>query len=156
MVSGESSESHIVNLNILPPNSNTKNTNTQIYRFYSTRKLQRLDRLSPSNSPHKLGKDPPKHSRTIAVKNLSKSLHKAVTTTFSSTVRSTLTIENFTENADEKKVQDALSNKLQSYIALKCICDHYPEIIAKDNALSEMRQFLNEEAYKLHLLASNW
>jgi len=64
----------------------------------SARLQQRSDRFSLTNSPHKLGKDPPKRPRTTAVKNLSKSLHEAVTTTFSSTVRSTLTIENFKQN----------------------------------------------------------
>ena len=63
MVSGESSESHIVNINILPPNSNTKNTNTDLQVLYPiqcvTTKPQHLDRLSPSNSPHKSGKTHP-------------------------------------------------------------------------------------------------
>ena len=136
-VSGENSESQMVNINNSTSVSNITITNTNLQiplqedpDQCTTRKQHHLDRLSPSNSPHKLGKVGPKRPRTIPIKNLCKSLHEAVSTPLAvlSVVLSQLKTLN-KENSEEKNEQDALKTKLQSYIVQKCICDYYPETI---------------------------
>ena len=122
-------------------------TSNQRLHSISARMQKRQERSSPTNSPHKLGKVGPKRQRTVAVKNLSTSLHETVSNKSLHDTPNTLTIQNFQEHTDEKKEQDTLQIKLQSYIIQKYISDTYPEINSEDGVLSELRQFLNEDNF---------
>ena len=137
-------DSTSVNLPIV--STTTHQTSNQRFPSKSTRVQKRQDRVSPTNSPHKLGKVGPKRQRTVAVKNLSKSLHDTVFNTSShdtaNTMQVTLTIQSFQEHFDEKMEKDTLQIKLQSYIVQKYIADTYPETRSEDGVLSELRQFL--------------
>ena len=152
---------HIANGNNLPCimtdslsenlSTTSHQTSNQCFHSTSTRMQKRQERVSPTNSPHKLGKVGPKSQRTVAVKNLSTSLHETVSNASlhgtTNTMQVTLTIQNFQEHSDEKKEQDTLQIKLQSYIIQKFISDAYPETRSKDGVLSELRQFLNEDNF---------
>ena len=129
----------------------TEQISNQSFPSKSARMQKRQGRLSPTNSPHKLGKVGPKRQRTIAVKNLSKSLHENISSATShnttDTTQITLTIQSFQGHSDEKNEEDNLQCKLQSYIVQKYIVDSYPEVNSHDGVLSELRQFLNEDNY---------
>ena len=144
-------DSASVNLPIVSTTCTTHQTSNQCFPSKSTRMQKRQDRVSPTNSPHKLGKVGPKRQRTVAVKNLSKSLHDIVSNTSlhdtTNTMQVTLTIQSFQEHFDEKMEKDTLQIKLQSYIVQKYIADTYPETRSEDGVLSELRQFLNEDNY---------
>ena len=58
--------------------STTEQISNQCFLSKSARMQKRQDRLSSTNSPHKLGMVGLKHQRTIAVKNLTKSLHETI------------------------------------------------------------------------------
>ena len=126
-------------------------TSNQCFHSTSTRMQKRQERVSPTNSPHKLGKVGPKRQRTVAVNNLSTSLHETVSNASlhgtTNTMQVILTIQNFQEYSDEKKEQDTLQIKLQSYIIQKFISDAYPETRSEDGVLSELRQYLNEDNF---------
>ena len=114
----------------------------------SVRLQQRQGRISPDSSPHKLGKIGPKWKRTVAVKNISRSLHEnspSITphNNFSHSVSTVLTLENFQECSDERKERNTVQSKLLSYILQKYTADHYSE--TGGVILSEVRQFLGGE-----------
>ena len=74
----------------------------------AARMKQRPDRLTPTNSHRKLGKEgPQRQKRTIAVKNLTKSMHKPVPRgSLCDTISITctdFTIQSFQEQCNETK-----------------------------------------------------
>jgi len=117
---------------------------------------QRQDRLSPTNSPHKLGKVGPKWPRTVEARNLSKSslastslsLDSGSTTSF---CNQHLTIQSF--HSENK--EDAVKTMLQSYIVQKCIFNVCPNLGCNGAVLSEIRQFLNNDNYTCPQVPSN-
>ena len=107
---------------------------------------QRQRQISPDSSPHKLGKNGPKHQRTAAVQNLTAVKHN-ISSANNNDIALTLTLDNFIENNDQIKEQATIHDKLFSYIFLKYVLHHHTQsdVVPVKASLSEIRIFLDEQ-----------
>ena len=98
---------------------------------------------SPASSPHKLGKEGPKRSRTVTVRKFSASL-KPDKSAPSLPIK--LNLQDFQETNTESRSREELHRQFLSYAFQKYVIHNEEQL--KDKVLMNFRQFLDDDADK--------
>ena len=107
---------------------------------------KRRERSSPASSPHKLGKIGPKRRRTLVARNIAdlfskRSKSRSPLEPFTTPTATTITLEGFAEDSNEKTVRQSLETKAFAYMLSK----HVLYLKASgDGILKEFKEFFSQ------------